>query len=65
MPRLPPVRRRADGGGVEADGVGDVVDFPRELESSEFAQFPALVDAGVDVEVAVAAEVVALPASPG
>lgn len=45
---------------IEADGVEDVVDLPGELESSEFTNLPVLCEPGVDVEEAVAAEVVAL-----
>jgi len=51
----------ANKGGVEAHTVGDVVNFPGEFKRAILANLPHFGQAGVDVEVSVAAEVVALP----
>src|SRR5262249_35592487 len=50
----------ADVGSVEADAVGDVVNLPCEAEVSVFPDLPGLGQAGVDGEVTIATEVVAL-----
>src|ERR1035437_9402193 len=49
-----------DGGGIEAHGVGDVVDLPCKLQAAEVAELPVLGHTGVDVEVAIATEVIPL-----
>src|SRR5579859_2832165 len=49
----------ANGGGVEADRVCDVVYLPGKLHPSEIPEFPALGEAGIQVEVAIPPEVVA------
>src|SRR5579875_1081239 len=51
------VRKLAgDGFGVEADGVGDVVDGPGEVQGPVFLDGERFAEARVQVEVAVAAE---------
>jgi len=45
---------------VEPNGIGDVVNLPGKVELAEITGVPSLGEAGVEVEVAVAAEVIAL-----
>jgi hypothetical protein len=50
----------ANGSWIEANGVGGVVSFPGKLERAIFANLPGFIETGVDVEEAIAPEVVAL-----
>lgn len=46
--------------GIEAHGIGNLEDFPGELEAVPLGYAPGFAHTGVDAKVAVAAEIVAL-----